>query len=250
MRRGRGGRAIEELPDLSFEAEGINIRNFGGWRLLKQGDGTHVIKSVLRLVGWVNANDYEIRDETSWRLTISQPQNHWGRRGQGRVAMIYPPKASDNQEAGAVVFRFTASNWTDAITALKYHAGDRIVKAMRSFGAELYSREGAGWEAFRPFVVVYPYKDPKEPNAKYSPFKLCQGLLFDAETDGVTSYVFKLASINTHAEAHKCGANAFLRGPDDQGRYWVHHRDMMRAADEIDIDEWRGRIIAGAGENF
>ncbi len=142
----------------------------------------------------------------------------------------------------------TATSWVDAIDVVGT-CGD-VHLAMQELGSYTYG-EGARhqWGVVRIFKVKYPWRDPAEPNALYTPFTLVGPYGFDADSDGAVVCCFELRHAEARRFAEAAGANAFLLGPKkDAGgipRYKLYHREGMTQSDPIDIDDWRARIIAG-----
>lgn len=236
-RRGRGGAAIEELPNVEQTKNGVHVWSNVGWTLKKYNHpARQELWTFVKLAG--ASTEYN----TAWLLTLTRRAE--GRLSPGFVATLeYKPKSGPTEGPVVELIRAHCRGWEDAIDTVE--AAADLPAAMAKTGEAMFGRGGEGWDRFRPFRVVYPWHDPEEPNAKFGPFKLCPGLLFDAETDGVVSCIYKQSgyAVRSAAEAHH--ANAYLSGPDSGGKYVVYHRDGMSTPDPIDIDNWRARMIAG-----
>lgn len=192
-----------------------------------------------------------------WELSISRlEQGADGRLGRQFTATIshvdgleiesvQDGKLDKADRPTVQVCRGSAVSWAEAINVVST-CGDTHL-ACAATGAMIYG-EGAqrAWGVVRVFLVQYPWRDPREPNAAHTPFHLVGPYGFDADSDGAVVSCYELKHAAARKFAERAGANAFLLGPYKAApRYRLYHREGMTKFDEIDIDEWRARIIAG-----
>lgn len=200
----------------------------------------------------------ELPPLSCWVLSITRKRAYDSNRMQNRTAPGYEATLSyslsgkfESRTPGVTVLRGSCSVWANAVREVSRHA--TVIQAARQIGQALYRHDGAAedktrhWYPVRPFKVKYPWSQRNEPNRFHSPFGLVGGLDFDVSTDGIVAS--RLGSQDDVREfVTKLGGNAYLEGPDERGQYTVWHRNAMREADPIDIDDWRGRLVAGIGE--
>jgi hypothetical protein len=242
-----------ELDLLSFDQDGVRLLG-GSWELYESSERV-CATCVLRLSGYKpHEVGYYSRPQlpptAGWVLTIERKRAFNASRNQTRTARAYEARiawsatARQNDQVGpfVTVLRGDCRTWPEAVNEVSKYA--LVVPAIQRLGAQLYA---TAWSPVRAFRVVYPWSKPAEPNRAYSPFQLVGGFDFNPESDGVSAHV--LGDVAVADFVTKLGGNAYLVGPDGAGQYQVHHRNSMRDVDEIDIDDWRGRIVAGTGDD-
>jgi hypothetical protein len=193
---------------------------------------------------------YAGADEWCWRLLIERPiVLKSGRKFLGDRFIAYVANTTNDDVRdglkGVIVLRGSCTDWKDAVELVRENAD--ISAKISSFGDAIY-KDRSRWNLFRPFHVKYPWRDPEEPNAKYSPFTFVVGYEMNYDTDNALCAVYDATSENARELAGKYGANAFLWGPVD-GEYRLYHRDGMRRYDVIEIEEWCARLIAGTKDD-
>jgi len=241
-----------EVPRFQQSHYGVALHGTA-WKLNRHGAAVPEIYCELRLAGWVRP-DYAVSGQIdrSWRLEITRPKRSRGKTGVKMIGDAFVARLFEHgSPVSRTIMRGTCeggkhrSDWQDAALQVQQMVNiPAVMKEMATlstYGPETRSR----WSLFRPFIVKYPWRDPEEPNAKYSPFTLCRGLGYDVESDGALCCQLDVEEHGSRDLASNLKANAFLVGPDEEGHYWVYHRSSMSTRDVIDIDDWRARIIAG-----
>lgn len=200
-----------------------------------------------------------------WVLEIKRSKSYSYKTAKRMPSSAYEVDLSyyANGSAGEVtipartIFRGRAAKWPEAIRDVRY--GAPIVQQMAWIGkVNFYGPEATkSWVTLRPFVVHYPWSDPREPNAKFSPFTLAGDFAYDPENDGAAFTCWSTPdakggrSLDTREVRRMCevlDANAYLVETEHGWR--VFHRRNMTEADPIDIDDWRARVIAGLAYEF
>ncbi len=233
---------LADLPKFRTTQDDITIVG-GNWEL-DRGDLKH------KLFCSVNFEDHKRSEIQSvnggWTLIIMKIKNARGKLSRGWEAYIGPKDEKDTSKA-EMIGRGSDKGWDEPIKTLRYFG---VLRALRKLGAEFYRKEC--FAPIRPFTVKYPWDDPEEPNAKYSPFTY-QGSTYDQATDGVAVMFHKGGALNISPTyemrkfiREQFKANAFVTDPDPQGFCILWHRNDMSVADRIHIDDWRARLIAGA----
>jgi hypothetical protein len=236
---------LNALPRIQQERHGVAIISSGQWDLLS-GSREEAISTQMNIRGF--KYDSIVSNHPKWEVHISKARTGGKLLPAWEATFFVKPNDGPLKMDPVVLLRGSDIGWDAPIASVSEFSD--IVSAMRRCGQQrLFGHEGAGWEAVRPFKIEWPYEDHREPNAKYSNYYWC-GPSFDHESDGVVAFCYGASS---HTMRHLCssyaGANARLEGPDAQGKYWIWHRGEMLYKDETDIDDWRGRIVASAGDS-
>lgn len=239
------------------------IRVIGqSWAIDKDRESNEIWTKV-RIAGYVltdNTNAMPFGgNRACWKLRLERGKAYstngkYMPRSNYTVHLGYHPEGTEeNAEWEKVIFRGNELRWDNAIHEVKI--GAPVIDTMRLMAKEAY--EKTTWTTLRPFIVQFPWTNPKEPNAKYSPFKLAGGFRLDETCDGDAVSVASTAGDRMKFATKLCkqvGANAFLARTDN-GEWRVYHRGVIGyypdpKPDPIDIDDWRARIIAGTDEEF
>jgi hypothetical protein len=240
MTRRRQSDIVDALPKFRATQEDISLA--GGTWDLEKSDLKQTLSCQLRLEGY-KASDYVGRTYGHWNLTIIKRKNSRGKLGRGWEAYVTP---QDKTVLAEMIGRGSDKGWEEPIKMLPYFG---VVRALRKLGAAIYKKEN--FIPIRPFKVMYPWRNPEEPNAKYSPFTYC-GDVYDTETDGVVVHQYttnQKAPVTydlRHFVTETLRANAIVTDPDPQGWCDLWHRNDMSVVDRIHIDDWRARLIAGS----
>lgn len=137
------------------------------------------------------------------------------------------------------------ATWEDAVEATAFFD---IAKHVKAHGETIYGRPSE-WRPMRPFKVVWPWTDPREPNRFYSEFKLLGDWKLD-EGREVIALSYANTTHDSRQLAIKVEANAYLAPHPDNPLEWVvYHRNYMRDFDTINIDDFYARLIAGSGDS-
>lgn len=260
------GRRWGRLPTnddlLRYEVfrDGLHLKG-STWKVIKSED-SNTIACELRLGGYQPAtHDYSNPPmpfggyEACWRLELTRRKEY--RNGKRmplagfNVSIAYYPDGLMNDPFGPakVIFRGIAHKWPEAVRETRRYAP--VIDAIKTIGRSLYG-DRDNWLSLRPFKVQWPWRDVREPNAKYSAFQLTGGFRLDETNDGEALTIWRKSRDDfrtLRAMMQSLGANAFLVQAKD-GTYNVFHRDHMSKPDPIDIDDWRARVLAGTDETF
>lgn len=233
---------LEALPRFKQTQEGVSLVG-GPWDIERTNLAQKLTCSV-RLAAYT-PTEYVRGADGYWNIAIKKVKNSRGKLGRGWEACIYRDGKTADTE---VIGRGSDKGWEEPIKTLCYF---NVVRAIKKLGAPLYKKEN--FVPIRPFNVRFPWCDPEEPNAKYSPFTFL-GSFYDTETDGVLMYQYvanpkdPLSYELREFLTTRCGGsvNALLSDPDPDGWCNLWHRKNMTLCDRIHIDDWRARLIAGS----
>lgn len=245
---------LPDLPPLDFKHTDVALR-CGPWTEgEKRRDNSASIKCEVRLNGLVPSSSGEngiteatVRSYWVVRITKSLvtrggkqcPSKHY----VATIALVMGREVIGGPEP---LLRGQGTHWKDAIDEVGMFSLPEPVLAKLG---RAYLGEPSKWAVVRPLRVTYPWKDPGEPNAKYSPIRRVGDHEFDLDTDGaVVSFYGGNTQIVARTLTSHLGGNAFLMGPDAQGRFNLYHHEYMNASIVIDIDDYRARLIAGTGD--
>lgn len=269
------GKEMDGVPYLSPKnTAGVALRA-SEWKLHESKGDEKWIKCEVRLAEWTHPNMYgvsssEFRPQgndmtsTKWIVCITRPLERKG--GKLRPSRAYKATIElwigDEIALGTSVvslFAGQAHSWAEAVDDVSRFAD--FGRALRSIGNAIYG-DPSQWERFRPFTVVWPWDDVREPNAIYSEFKLAGPWSFQETDDGAVALCHNpqrdqrgRAVDNTESRriTTMVGGNAFIvpaLTSNGSLEWRCYHRSYMNHYDIIDPDSWRARIIAGAGETF
>jgi len=250
--RNEKGKEQQGIPQLMPKSrDEIPLLRGGAWYLRERGD-TKVLSCEVYLNAFSSEGMGDSTRRTHWRLSIvrkMEAKNGKVVPARGFEAHMGLFNGSEAVTPQVGFFRARCSSWCDAAEAVIAHAP--ILGVIRKLGRGYYGPEARElWVVVRPCRVVYPWRDPEEPNARYSPFKFL-GATFDVEQDGAVVMSYGGAVNEAMAITQQWGGNAFLHGPIDSvegPEYRLYHRDYGRSYDVVDIDDWRARVIDGASD--
>jgi hypothetical protein len=224
----------------------LNVRATGPWRFNKH---SNTLACRYRLSGTRSALDEKL---PLWSLEINRPPGGGPRSGLAkffiaRVVMFDEESENPRDLTHQVILRGYCRSWVEAVESVRRDAP--FIDHMRESAVKVYGASNSPmWGWVRPFSIKYPFKRADEPNAIYSEFNLVGGWEFDAEVDGAICCSYGIDPKDAAKMTAAAGGNAFLLAvyqTDGSINYRLYHRNGMAAWDPWDIDNWRGRIIAG-----
>ena len=250
-------RADLPLLKFRFHPDGMPLRCSAWSESGSRKDGDVKIYCEVRLDGYVPAQTTSGMDGVDV-ATVRSYWLVWIRKGLvPRGGKMVPGR---NYEAtielrcdrevvipGLPLLRGRATHWKDAIEEVGEFSNPGSV--MQKLGARMYGVRDR-WADVRPLRLRWPYSNQEEPNARYGEITRVGGHVFDHESDGTVASCYDGGTAKVAKElTQRYQGNAFLLGPDANGKYHLYHRDYMSKADEIDIGDYRGRLIAGTGDS-
>lgn len=238
-------RTHEDWPAFAQTRDGITLVQVEyRWPRLRKSNGTEYSEITLRLKSY----DSTGTDYGSNLGTLRLTRELHTRESDAKRVLRRAFHASLRPWNGTVPINLgigRCATWEEAVETASECMD--VVGAIRAWGKELYAP--VNWRPIRPFKVVYPWRNPREPNAIYSPFKLIGDYRLD-EVDNscvVMSYLPSLDQMKVIAEQH--GANALL--VEEAGQVVVYHRPngQMSASDPITLEQFYARVLAGSEED-
>jgi len=252
--KGRRAGNIKTLPRIDNVLQGVRIcgkswvqyRGVVGGRQFLGSSVNDTIETRIQVgenVGCLHS--------TSWRFRIYKEKGNGSRRAPWVAAVSY------DGSIDVEVVRGVSHGWREPILgSLTTPLLDAMRRAAAHGAGPCFGRGGADWRTIRPFKVVFPWSNSREPNAKYSPFKLVTGFDLDSHGEFVSVWSGLRPDRDSTWEKRKdrqfateLGANALLE-QEDGNRWFIAHRNGMQERDLITLDEFIQRVIDGAGETF
>ncbi len=234
---GSNRRTTEDWPTFKQTRHGVSIEQRRFWPRLKVNRGVESSEATLHIAGYNDGRDdgSNVGHIRITRERVERPTDH-------KLVLARTFRASYKPLVGLPVNLGVGrcTSWAEAVEGLDCFD---VVGAVAEAGKNLYDR--SLWKAVRPIKVVYPYKDPREPNAIYSPFKLVGDYRLEEADNGCVVMAFAPSHDRLREIAAAYACNALLVDDADDGLVLLH-RDGMTRTDPITMPEVYARVLAGS----
>lgn len=240
----------EDLPRLivSGKANLPRLRAAALWSRIAVAEGGQSTKVLVRVCSNEQAWIHWDANWGGWCVMLTRPRQGGDR---GKIARSWYAHAQYVPGEGAAptgpivqLGAGTCGSWGEAVRDLAAHgAWHRLLETCLPYG-----HQGWGWTLLTPVVVRYPYHDPNEPNARFSPLRFTEvgaGLTIESAAAVMVWGVDRAA---IRYSISKMGANAYVERagvgrPCTVLHLW--HRRSMCDFDEITETAFMARVLAG-----
>lgn len=237
----RATKKYEDWPAVRQVRDGVAV-TAGPWRRVVKGPIEEYSYAPITLAGYEapTRSDLPGGDLGTVKIIRRRHEVNGRRLLQRSFKIEWTPPEGATERQPVMAGAGPCATWQDALQCIAEDLD--LVSPIRAWAQSCYDPKK--WKGVRPFLVEHPWREPGEPNARFSSFTLVGPWRMQGEDEIVVAHQYAATPATMREFAKRCHANAFLT-QDDDGQWHVWHRHDMHYSDPIDLADFYARLIAG-----